>query len=53
MHQGSVLNPLLFVVVMDVVPSEARSGINFELLYADVLVLMALIMEPLGKHVPE
>ena len=27
MHQESVLSPLLFVVVMDVVPSEARSGI--------------------------
>ena len=33
MHQGSVLSPLLFVVVMDVVPSEARSGIPSELLY--------------------
>ena len=46
MHQGSVLSPLLFVVVMDVVPSEARSGIPSELLYADDLVLMAPIMEP-------
>ena len=26
MHQGSVLSPLLFGVVMDVLPSEARSG---------------------------
>ena len=41
MHQGSVLSPLLFVVVMDIIPSDARSGIPSELLYADDLVLMA------------
>ena len=53
MHQGSVLSPLLFAVVMDVVPSEARSGIHSELLYADDLVLMVPIMEPLGRRVTE
>ena len=34
----SVLNPLLFAAVMDVVSSEARSGLPSELLYADDLV---------------
>ena len=34
-HQGSVLSPLLFSAVMDVVSSEARSGLPSELLYAD------------------
>ena len=53
MHQVSVLSPLLFVVVMDVVPSEARSGIPSELQYADDLVLIAPIMEPLGRRVTE
>ena len=54
MHQRSVLSPLLmFVVVMDVVPSEPRSGILSELLYADDLVLIAPIMEPLGRRVTE
>ena len=53
MHQGSVLGTLLFVVVMDVVPSEARSGIYSELLYADDLVLMAPIMEPIGRRETE
>ena len=43
MHQGSVFGPLLFGVVMDVVPSEARSGIPFELLYAVDLILMAMV----------
>ena len=51
MHQGSVLSPLLFVVVMDVVPSDARSGIPSELLYAGDLFLMAPIMEPRGRRV--
>ena len=51
MHQGSVLSPLLFVVVMDVVPSEARSGIYSQLLYADDL--MGPIMELLGRRVTE
>ena len=36
----SVLSPLLFPIVMDVVSSEARSGLPSELLYADDLVLM-------------
>ena len=46
-HQGSVLSPALFGVVMDIFPSEARSGIPSELLYADDLVLMVAIMEQL------
>ena len=40
MHQGSVL---LLGVGMDVVPSEARSGIPFELLYANDLVFMVMV----------
>ena len=52
-HQGSVLSQLLFVVVMDVVHSEARGGIPSELLYADDLVLVTPIMEPLGRRVTE
>ena len=49
MHQGSVLCPLLFGLVMDVVPSDVRSGIPSELLYADDLVRMAPIMKRLGR----
>ena len=33
LYQGSVLNPLPFAVVMDVVSSVARSGLPSELLY--------------------
>ena len=53
LHQGSVLSPLLFAVVMDVVSSEARSGLPSELLYVDDLVLMAPTMEQLGRRVAE
>ena len=52
LHQGSVLSPL-FSAVMDVVSSEARSGLPSELLYADDLVLMAPTMEQLGRRVAE
>ena len=45
LHQGSVLSPLLFAAVMDVVSSKARSGLPSELLYADDLV-----MEQLGRR---
>ena len=53
LHQGSVLSPLIFAVVMDVVSSETRSDLPSELLYADDLVLMAQTMEQLGRRVAE
>ena len=48
LNQGSVLSPLLFAALMDVVSSEARSGLPSELLYADDLVIMAPTIEQLG-----
>ena len=53
LHQGSVLSPLLFAAVMDVVSSEARSGLPSELLHADDLVIMAPTMEQLGRRVAD
>ena len=41
LHQGSLPITMLFAAVMDVVSSEARSGLPSELLYADDLVIMA------------
>ena len=35
MHQGSVLSPFIFAVVVDVVTEFAREGALSELLYAD------------------
>ena len=53
LHQGSVLSPLLFAAVMDVVSSEARSGLPSEWLYADDLVIMVPKMEQLVRPVAE
>ena len=47
-HQGSVLSPLLFAIVVDAVTDEARSGIN-EILYADDLVLIGETMDDLKE----
>ena len=52
-HQGSALSPLLFAAVMDVVYSEARSGLPSELLYADDIVHMTPTIKQLGRCVAE
>ena len=46
-RQGSVLSPLLFAIVVDVITENARSGVVNELLYADELVIMSKDMEDL------
>ena len=53
MRPTAMMMMMLFVVVTDVVPSEERSGVPFELLYADALVLTTPIMEPLGRRLAE
>ena len=40
-HQGSVLSPLLFIIVLEALSQEFRTGCPWELLYADDLVLAA------------
>ena len=40
-HQGSVLSPLLFIIVMDAVARNTNSGLPWEIMYADDLVLLA------------
>ena len=40
-HQGSVLSPLLFIIVLDVISRNFRVGLPWELLYADDLALLA------------
>ena len=53
LHQVSVLSPLLFGAVMDVVSSEGRSGLPSDLLYADDIVIMAPTMQQLGRRVAD
>ena len=40
-HQGSVLNPLLFIIVLEALSREYRTSCPWELLHADELVLLA------------
>jgi hypothetical protein len=40
-HQGSVLSPLLFIIVLEALSKEFREGLPWELLYADDLALLA------------
>ena len=46
-HQGSVLSPLLFIIVLEALSAEFTTGCPWELLYADDLALVAKSMEEL------
>ena len=46
-HQGSVLSPLLFIIVLEALFREFRSGCPWELFYADDLIISAESMEEL------
>ena len=46
-HQGSVLSPLLFILVLEALSREFRTGVPWELLYADDLVIIAKSLEEL------
>ena len=50
-HQSSVLSPLLFIIVLEVLSREFREGLPMELLYADDLVLVAETKELLLEKV--
>ena len=52
-HQGSVLSPLLFVIVLEALSREFRAGLPMELWYADDLVLMAETLELLKERIVE
>ena len=46
-HLGSVLSPLLFIIVLEALSREFRTGCPWELLYADDLMISAESMEEL------
>ena len=49
-HKGSVLNPLLFIMVLEALSLEFRTGCPWELLYADDLVIVAESLEELTER---
>ena len=49
-HQGFVLSPLIFAIVVDVVTEHAREGLLNEILYANDLVLMSESLEDLRER---
>ena len=49
-HQESVLMPLLFAIVVDVITENARRGVVNELLHADDLVIVSEIIEDLKER---
>ena len=44
-HQGSVLSPLLFIIVLEALSHEFQAGVPWEDLYADDLVIIADSLE--------
>ena len=52
-HQGSVLSPLLFAMVIDEVRENVRKGWMKQILYAADLVLLGKTMEELRENYDE
>ena len=50
-HQGSVLSPLLFAIVVDIAANEKKEGMLQEILYADDIVLIGESMEEQHENV--
>ena len=48
-HQGSVLSPLLFIIVMEAVTHTVRECLPWEILYADDLILVEKCEEKLKE----
>ena len=50
MHQGSVLSPLLFIIVLEALSRDSRKGMPWELLYADDLAIISESLEELEER---
>ena len=51
LHQGSVLSPLIFIIVLEALFRELRSRCPRELIYADDLALESETLESLKRRV--
>ena len=49
-HQGSVLSPLLFIIVLEAIARDFRDRSLWELLYADDLAIIAESLEELENR---
>ena len=47
-HQGSILSPLLFIIVLEALSGEFHFGVPWEDLYADDLVIIAELLDVSG-----
>ena len=50
-YQGSVLSPLLFIIVLEALPKAFHTACPWELLYADELMISAGSMEELLEKI--
>ena len=50
MYQGSVISPLLFIIVVEAISRIFKSGCPHELLYADDLAIIASTEEELVRR---
>ena len=50
-HQGSVLSPLIFIIVLEALSRDFRVGVPWELFFADDLVIIATSLEEYVERV--
>ena len=50
LHQGSAINPLLFIIIMDVLASEINTEPPWAMLFADDLVLCETYKAAVGRE---
>ena len=50
-HQGSVLSPLLFILVLDVIAKDLGRGLPWEMLIADDLVILGDHLKTINDEV--
>ena len=52
-HQGSILSPLLFIIVLKALSKQFRIGLPWELFYEDDLAMVAESKEKLNEMIEQ